>query len=146
MKLKIIQESIQQALAAVDALDAVAIVAEDLGDVLRSLQENIAQQKCAILVKTPAFKATSKASKIMVGTATVEIVCIERVVENRSSTDAVTAQDMAEIVAWHLNMLLLADVGTLVFTQLDSAMLDDHTLAYNVAFEVQTTLANPLDN
>ena len=57
-----------------------------------------------------------------------------------------TAQDMAEAAAWRLNMLHVEGAGVLVAKEISSKLLDDRTLAYAVRLEVQTTLADPLDN
>ena len=43
-------------------------------------------------------------------------------------------------------MLPLDGVGVMVVKEISSKLLDDRTLAYAVRLEVQTTLADPLDN
>lgn len=145
MKLKLIQERV------VDALEQNAyfagktmIVAEDKGDVANKLQQSMMKTKCGILVQTPGFNVTSNASKIMVGNAPIAVQVLERVLENRVHGGP-TAQDMAEVAAWSLNMLPVEGVGVLVCKNISSEMLEGNVLAYTVNFDVQTTLSDPLD-
>lgn len=142
MKLLNIQEKVAAALAGVEALQGVPVVAEDKGDVKARLDAAIGQASRCILIQTPRFKPTSNASKIMVGTATVVVQAIQKIV----TTAKGTAQDMAEVVAWELNLLPVEGVGVLVVREISSDLLNDQTLAYAVRLEVQTTLGNPLDN
>lgn len=142
MKLLKIQEKVAAALGLVEALRGVPVVVEDKGDVKARLEAAVAQASRCLLVQTPGFKATSSASKVMVGTATIVVQAIQKIVTTAKST----AQDMAEIVAWELNLLAVEGVGTIVFREITSQLLNDQTLAYAVRLEVQTTLGNPLDN
>ena len=142
MKLLEIQEKVAAALSAVDALKGVPVVVEDKGDVKARLDVAIGQATRCILVQTPGFKPTSSASKVMVGTAQVVVMAIQRIV----GTARGTAQDMAEIAAWELNLLSLEGVGVLVCRDISSQVLNDQALAYSVRLEIQTTLGNPLDN
>ena len=142
MKLLKIQEKVAAALGGVEALKGVPVVVEDKGDVKARLEAAVAQASRCLLVQTPGFKATSSASKVMVGTATIVVQAIQKIVTTAKST----AQDMAEIVAWELNLLAVEGVGTIVFREITSQLLNDQTLAYAVRLEVQTTLGNPLDN
>ena len=142
MKLLNIQEKVAAALAGVEAFKGVPVVVEDKGDVKARLEAAVAQASRCLLVQTPGFKATSSASKVMVGTATIVGQAIQKIVTTAKST----AQDMAEIVAWELNLLAVEGVGTIVFREITSQLLNDQTLAYAVRLEVQTTLGNPLDN
>lgn len=144
MKLKLIQDRI------VDALEQNAyfagktkIVAEDKGDVANQLQQSMMKTKCGVLVQTPGFSVTSNASKVMVGTAAIAVQTLERVFENRAHNGP-TAQDMAEVAAWSLNMLPVEGVGVLVCRSISSEMLEGGVLAYTVNFDVQTTLSDPL--
>ena len=142
MKLLKIQEKVAAALGLVEAFKGVPVVVEDKGDVKARLEAAVAQAARCLLVQTPGFKATSSASKVMVGTATIVVQTIQKIVTTAKST----AQDMAEIVAWELNLLAVEGVGTIVFREITSQLLNDQTLAYAVRLEVQTTLGNPLDN
>ena len=142
MKLLKIQEKVAAALGLVEAFKGVPVVVEDKGDVKARLEAAVAQASRCLLVQTPGFKATSSASKVMVGTATIVVQTIQKIVTTAKST----AQDMAEIVAWELNLLAVEGVGTIVFREITSQLLNDQTLAYAVRLEVQTTLGNPLDN
>lgn len=142
MKLLKIQEKVAAALGLVEAFKGVPVVVEDKGDVKARLEAAVAQASRCLLVQTPGFKATSSASKVMVGTATIVVQAIQKIVTTAKST----AQDMAEIAAWELNLLAVEDVGVLVFREITSQLLNDQTLAYAVRLEVQTTLGNPLDN
>ena len=142
MKLLNIQEKVAAALAGVEALRGVPVVVEDKGDVKARLDAAIGQASRCILIQTPRFKPTSNASKIMVGTATVVVQAIQKIV----TTAKGTAQDMAEVVAWELNLLPVEGVGVLVVREISSDLLNDQTLAYAVRLEVQTTLGDPLDN
>ena len=74
--------------------------------------------------------------------ATVVVQAIQKIV----TTVKGTAQDMAEVAAWELNLLPVEGVGVLVVREISSNLLNDQTLAYAVRLEVQTTLGNPLDN
>ena len=147
MKLLEIQESIVKALGDVDYLAsrAIPIVAEDEGDVSKRLSEALAKSKRGILVATPGFRVTSNASRVMVGVASVVVQAIERVAVSRFGGGA-TAQDIAEVVAWRLNLLALDGVGVLVVKNISSETLSADTLAYSVALEVQTTLGDPEAN
>ena len=142
MKLLKIQEKVAAALGLVEAFKGVPVVVEDKGDVKARVEAAVAQAARCLLVQTPGFKATSSASKVMVGTATIVVQTIQKIVTTAKST----AQDMAEIVAWELNLLAVEGVGTIVFREITSQLLNDQTLAYAVRLEVQTTLGNPLDN
>ena len=142
MKLLKIQEKVAAALGLVEAFKGVPVVVEAKGDVKARLEAAVAQASRCLLVQTPGFKATSSASKVMVGTATIVVQAIQKIVTTAKST----AQDMAEIVAWELNLLAVEGVGTIVFREITSQLLNDQTLAYAVRLEVQTTLGNPLDN
>ena len=142
MKLLKIQEKVAAALGLVEAFKGVPVVVEDKGDVKARLEAAVAQASRCLLVQTPGFKATSSASKVMVGTATIVVQAIQKIVTTAKST----AQDMAEIVAWELNLLAVEGVGTIVVREITSQLLNDQTLAYAVRLEVQTTLGNPLDN
>lgn len=142
MKLLKIQEKVAAALGLVEAFKGVPVVVEDKGDVKARLEAAVAQASRCLLVQTPGFKATSSASKVVVGTATIVVQAIQKIVTTAKST----AQDMAEIVAWELNLLAVEGVGTIVFREITSQLLNDQTLAYAVRLEVQTTLGNPLDN
>ena len=142
MKLLEIQEKISAALSAVEALKGVPVVVEDKGDVKARVDAAIGQATRCILVQTPGFKPTSSASKVMVGTAQAVVMAIQKIV----TTAKGTAQDMAEIAAWELNLLPVEGVGVLVCREISSQVLNDQALAYSVRLEVQTTLGNPLDN
>lgn len=142
MKLLNIQEKVAAALAGVEVLRGVPVVVEDKGDVKARLDAAIGQASRCILIQTPGFKPTSNASKIMVGTATVVVQAIQKIV----TTVKGTAQDMAEVAAWELNLLPVEGVGVLVVREISSNLLNDQTLAYAVRLEVQTTLGDPLDN
>lgn len=142
MKLLEIQEKVAAALSAVEALKGVPVIVEDNGDVKARLDAAIGQATRCILVQTPGFKPTSSASKVMVGTAQIVVMAIQRIV----STSHGTAQDMAEIAAWELNLLPVEGVGVLVCRDISSQVLNDQALAYSVRLEIQTTLGNPLDN
>lgn len=142
MKLLEIQEKIASALSAVEALKGVPVIVEDKGDVKSRVDAAIGQATRCILVQTPGFKPTSSASKVMVGTAKVVVMAIQKVV----TTAKGTAQDMAEIAAWELNLLPVEGVGVLVCREISSQLLNEQALAYSVRLEVQTSLGNPLDN
>lgn len=142
MKLLKIQEKVAAALGLVEALRGVPVVVEDKGDVKARLEAAVAQASRCLLVQTPGFKATSSASKVMVGTATIVVQAIQKIVTTAKST----AQDMAEVAAWELNLLPVEGVGVLVVREISSNLLNDQTLAYAVRLEVQTTLGDPLDN
>lgn len=142
MKLLKIQENVAAALGLVEAFKGVPVVVEDKGDVKARLEAAVAQASRCLLVQTPGFKATSSASKVMVGTATVVVQAIQKIV----TTVKGTAQDMAEVAAWELNLLPVEGVGILVVREISSNLLNDQTLAYAVRLEVQTTLGDPLDN
>ena len=142
MKLLYIQEKVAEALCSVKALEGVPVVVEDKGDVKNRLDAAIGQATRCLLVQTPGFKVTSAASKTMVGVATVVVQALQKI----ATTARGTAQDIAEIVAWELNMLPIENAGVLVVRELTSEMLDERTISYAVRLEVQTTLGNPLDN
>lgn len=142
MKLLKIQEKVAAALGGIKAFNGVPVVVEDKGDIKARLDAAVAQESRCLLVQTPGFKATSSASKVIVGTAPVIVQAVQRIVTTAKST----AQDMAEIVAWELNLLAVEGVGTIAFREITSQLLNDQTLAYAVRFEVQTTLGDPLDN
>ncbi|MCR5751922.1 MAG: hypothetical protein K6G91_08160 [Kiritimatiellae bacterium] len=142
MKLLKIQEAVADALKGADGLEGADVVVEDQGDVAKRLEASIAKTSRCILVQTPGFRGTSSASKVMVGTATVVVQAIERLVTGRAGGGP-TAQDMAEIAAWRLNMLPAEGVGVLVFKEISSETLDERTLSYLVRLEVQTTLGDP---
>lgn len=142
MKLLKIQVKVAAALGGVEALKDVPVVVEDKGDVRARLDTAVSSASRCLLVQTPGFKVTSSASKIMVGTATVVVQAIQKIV----TTVKGTAQDMAEVAAWELNLLPVEGVGVLVVREISSNLLNDQTLAYAVRLEVQTTLGNPLDN
>ncbi|MBQ6340427.1 MAG: hypothetical protein IJI36_14905 [Kiritimatiellae bacterium] len=142
MKLLKIQEKVAAALGGIKAFNGVPVVVEDKGDIKARLDAAVAQASRCLLVQTPGFKATSSASKVIVGTAPVIVQAVQRIVTTAKST----AQDMAEIVAWELNLLAVEGVGTIAFREITSQLLNDQTLAYAVRFEVQTTLGDPLDN
>lgn len=146
MKLLKIQESIADALKGIDALQGVPVVVEDKGDVKARMDAAIAQTKRCILVQTPGIRITSAASKVMVGVATVVVQAIEKLVVGRCDGIRHTAQDMAEIAAWHLNLLPCDGVGVLVAKDISSELLGDSSLSYALRLEVQTTLGDPLDN
>lgn len=146
MKLKLIQDRVVEALNKTGYFDGkTKIVAEDKGDVANQLQQSMMKTKCGVLVQTPGFSVTSNASKVMVGTAAIAVQTLERVLENRAHNGP-TAQDMAEVAAWSLNMLPVEGVGVLVCKSISSEMLEGGVLAYTVNFDVQTTLSDPLDN
>lgn len=142
MKLLEIQEKIASALSAVEALKGVPVIVEDKGDVKSRVDTAIGQATRCILIQTPGFKPTSSASKVMVGTAQAVVMAIQKIV----TTAKGTAQDLAEIVAWELNLLPVEGVGVLVCREISSQVLNDQALAYSVRLEVQTSLGNPLDN
>ena len=142
MKLLEIQEKVAAALSAVEALKGVPVIVEDKGDVKSRVDIAIGQATRCILIQTPGFKPTSSASKVMVGTAQVVVMAIQKVV----TTAKGTAQDMAEIAAWELNLLPVEGVGVLVCREISSQLLNEQALAYSVRLEVQTSLGNPLDN
>ena len=142
MKLLKIQEKVAAALGGVEALKGVPVVVEDKGDVRARLDAAVSSASRCLLVQTPGFKVTSSASKVMVGPATVVVQAIQKIVTAARGT----AQDMAEIAAWNLNLLVVEDVGVLVVREISSSLLNDQTLAYAVRLEVQTTLGDPLDN
>ena len=142
MKLLKIPEKVAAALGGIKAFNGVPVVVEDKGDIKARLDAAVAQASRCLLVQTPGFKATSSASKVIVGTAPVIVQAVQRIVTTAKST----AQDMAEIVAWELNLLAVEGVGTIAFREITSQLLNDQTLAYAVRFEVQTTLGDPLDN
>lgn len=142
MKLLEIQEKIASALSAVEALKGVPVIVEDKGDVKSRVDTAIGQATRCILVQTPGFKPTSSASKVMVGTAQAVVMAIQKIV----TTAKGTAQDLAEIVAWELNLLPVEGVGVLVCREISSQLLNEQALAYSVRLEVQTSLGNPLDN
>ena len=148
MKLLKIQEAVVAALGAVEwiAQRGIPVVAEDKGDVKKNLDAALLNAKRGILVQTPGLRVTSNASKVMVGVASVVVQAIERVLVGRDGAGGATAQDMAEVVAWNLNLLPVEGVGVLVVKNITSEMLKDGTLAYAVALDVQTTLGDPLDN
>ena len=144
MKLLDIQEKVVAALEAVPyfADRAIPVVAEDKGDVKACLDAAIAQAKRCLLVQTPGFKVTSSASKVMVGVVSLVVQAIERLPVGRDGST--TSQDMAEAAAWTLNMLPVEGSGVLVCRSIRSELLDDRTLSYAVAFDVEATLADPL--
>lgn len=145
MKLKLIQERVVAALKATAYFDGKAeILAEDKGDPAAELKAAMLKTRCGILVQTPGFAVTSTASKVMVGTASIAVEAIEKVLENRSR-HGLTAQDMAEVAAWTLNMLPVPGVGVLACRSIESALTGDNLLSYTVILDVQTTLSNPLD-
>jgi len=147
MKLKLVQDRIVKALEADEWFRkfAIPVVAEDQGDVSAMLQAALVKARRGVLVQTTGFTASSSASKVMVGEAAVAVQALERIPENRKNGGP-SAQDIAEVVAWRLNLLPLDGVGTLVFRKIESDMLDDgRTLSYVATFAVQTTLGNPLD-
>lgn len=148
MKLLKIQEAVVAALGAVEwiAQRGIPVVAEDKGDVKKNLDAALLNAKRGILVQTPGLRVTSNASKVMVGVASVVVQAIERVLVGRDGAGGATAQDMAEVVAWNLNLLPVEGVGVLVVKNISSEMLGTDTLAYAVALDVQTTLGDPLDN
>ena len=146
MKLLKIQERVADALKGIDALQGVPVVVEDKGDVKARMDAAIAQTKRCILVQTPGIRFTSAASKVMVGVATVVVQAIEKLVVGRSDGVRQTAQDMAEIAAWELNLLPCDGVGVLVAKDISSEMLGDSSLSYALRLEVQTTVGDPLDN
>lgn len=148
MKLLKIQEAVVAALGEVEwiAQRGIPVVAEDKGDVKKNLDAALLNAKRGILVQTPGLRVTSNASKVMVGVASVVVQTIERVLVGRDGAGGATAQDMAEVVAWNLNLLPVEGVGVLVVKNISSEMLKDDTLAYAVALDVQTTLGDPLDN
>ena len=148
MKFLKIQEAVVAALGAVEwiAQRGIPVVAEDKGDVKKNLDAALLNAKRGILVQTPGLRVTSNASKVMVGVASVVVQTIERVLVGRSGAGGATAQDMAEVVAWNLNLLPVEGVGVLVVKNISSEMLGTDTLAYAVALDVQTTLGDPLDN
>lgn len=74
----------------------------------------------------------------MVGVASVSVLAIERIPLSRK--DGLTAQDIAEIAAVHLNLLKVDDVGTLVARNISSALLDQNSLSFSIFLEVQSTL------
>ena len=142
MKLKHIQEKVAEKLYSVAALGGVPVVVEDKGDVKNRLDAAIGQATRCILVQTPGLKVTSDAAKTMVGVPTVVVMAMQQIV----GTARGTAQDMAEIAAWELNMLPIENAGVLVTREITSKLLDERTIAYAVRLEVQTTLGNPLDS
>lgn len=141
MKLLYIQNKVAETLRSIDALAGVPVVVEDKGDVRARLDAAIGQATRCILVQTPGFKTTSSASKTMVGVATVVVMAMQQIVGAARGT----AQDMAEVAAWELNMLPVEGAGVLVVREIASQLLDERTMAYAVRLEVQTTLGNPLD-
>lgn len=146
MNLLAIQKRIAASLTGYEALGGAEVVVEDQGDLDSRLRAAIGRTGCCILVQTPGFRVTSSASKTMVGIATVVVQAMESVPTGRAKCGR-TAQDLAEAAAWRLNMLHVEGVGVLVAKEISSKMLDDdRTLAYAVRLEVQTTLADPLDN
>ena len=142
MKLLHIQEKVAEKLRSVEALGGVPVVVEDKGDVKSRLDAAIGQATRCILVQTPGFKVTSAASKTMVGVATVVVMAMQQIV----GTARGTAQDMAEIAAWELNMLPVESAGVLVVREITSQLLGERAIAYAVRLEVQATLGNPLDS
>jgi len=148
MKLLKIQEAVVAALGAVEwiAQRGIPVVAEDKGDVKKNLDAALLNAKRGILVQTPGLRVTSNASKVMVCVASVVVQAIERVLVGRDGAGGATAQDMAEVVAWNLNLLPVEGVGVLVVKNISSEILGADTLAYAVALDVQTTLGDPLDN
>ena len=148
MKLLKIQEAVVAALDAVEwiAQRGIPVVAEDKGDVNARLDAALMNANRGILVQTPGIRVTSHASKVMVGVTSVVVQAIERVLVGRAGAGGATAQDMAEIVAWTLNLLPVDGVGVLVVKSISSEMLGADTLAYAVACDVQTTLGDPLDS
>ncbi len=146
MKLLEIQEKVVAALVGTPyfAERCVPVIAEDKGDVSKRLEAEIAETDRCILVQTPGFKVTSSASKVMVGMVSLVVQAIERIQDSREQDDGATAQDMAEVAAWELNMLAVEGSGVLVCRSISSAMLNDKTLSYAVAFDVEATLGDPL--
>lgn len=145
MKLLKIQERVADALKGIDALQGVPVVVEDKGDVKARLDAAVAQAKRCLLVQTPGLRVTSAASKVMVGIATVVVQAIEKLAVGRGDGAHHTAQDMAEIAAWELNLMPCDGVGTLVAKEISSEILGDSSLSYALRLEVQTTLGDPLD-
>lgn len=146
MKLLEIQEKVVAALEGTPYFteNGVPVLAEDKGDVSRRLEAEIAETDRCILVQTPGFKVTSSASKVMVGMVSLVVQAIERLQDSRELEDGATAQDMAEVIAWQLNMLAVEGSGVLVCRSISSSMLNDKTLSYAVAFDVEATLGDPL--
>lgn len=145
MKLLKIQKGVAEALKGYEALGVVEVVVEDQGDMSSRIDAAIGRAGCCVLVQTPGLRVTSAASKVMVGVATVVVQAMESIPTGRAKCGR-TAQDMAEAVAWRLNMLPVEGVGVLVAKDITSKLLDERTLAYAVRLEVQTTLGDPLDN
>ena len=146
MKMKLIQVKVAELLREDPWLSGhgYAPLCEDLGDVQSQLEQNLQRLKCGLLVQTPGFDVSSKASKVMVGNARITVRAVENVVDNRRRPDCGTAQDAAEAAAWALNLASVPGVGTLVVKSVDSSLPDQRTLAYDVRLEVQTTLAGPV--
>lgn len=147
MKFKAVQSKIAAALEALPffSQNAIPVIAEDKGDVAALLQAALQKARRGVLVQTPGFRVTSKASKVMVGDASVVVQALESFVVNRSHGGP-TAQDIAEVVAWSLNLLPVEGVGVLACQNIASELLDPQTLSYSVSFTVQTSLGDPLDN
>ena len=145
MKLLKTQKGVAKALREYEVLNGVDVVVEDQGDMNARLDAAISRTGCGIIVQTPGFRVTSAASKVMVGIATVIVQAMESIPTGRAKC-GLTAQDMAEAAAWHLNMLHVEGVGVLAMKEITSKLLDERTLAYAARLEVQTTLGDPLDN
>ena len=146
MKLLEIQEKVVAALEDTPyfAERGVPVLAEDKGDVSKRLEAEIAETDRCILVQTPGFKVTSAASKVMVGVVSLVVQAIERIQDSREPEGGATAQDMAEVAAWRLNMLAVEGSGVLVCRSITSTMLNDKTLSYAVAFDVEAAIGDPL--
>lgn len=144
MKLLDIQEKVVSLLESAPYFSGrrLPVIAEDRGDVLKRLDAAIARAKKCILVQTPGFKITSSASKVMVGVVSLVVQCIERLPTGRQG-DGATAQDMAEVVAWTLNLQPVDGAGVLVARSIQGEELDDTTLSYAVVFEVEAALGDP---
>ncbi len=138
-----IQAEIQTALAKVAWIrkNEITVLSENNGDINAKLNASLMKTKSGVLIQGAKFTATSKASKVSVGTATIIVQTMERYLENRKA-DRPTAQDMAEVVRWELNLLPTA-AGVLVFKEQQPVIIDAHTIGWDLRFEVQTALGNP---
>ena len=141
MKLHALQLAIAETLNrdAFLAQHNVAVLAENKGDVIKTVEAEVARLGCCALVLTPHFKSAATDTLRPLGNATAVVQVFESPLLNRGKANRATALDAAERVACALHRRALPGVGVLVFESL-AGNAAGGTLDYAVAFTIKLDL------
>lgn len=125
----------------------VEIIPEDKGDIIATLNAKIATLGICAMVSIPSFRATSSASRLIVGDARFTIEVVENPTINRKPAGRATCSQVAEYIAGALNLerLDVGDGDTIlpVFTEFSSVALDNTNIITVLQFQVSPMHINP---